>query len=337
MNEWWSSNPNQKFWVEITDRSDLGKNIIAPRRAQSGKSTPGYDLLNYVHEGDLIFHWWRKPSNSDNRGFYGYSEVVGQMQEGSIPWKSRGRYAVNETTGPKPAKYWNLSNFSEFPRPILIGDLNRHKVKIFKLIDSLQKEHGKPIYFPFCERNRKVAANQTYFAKLPVELLEILEIESMYERFINLKVSLPKKNSVGIKVQRVGSFSRQMDPEKRSTVENHAEKIVRKHLEELGYKVEKFGKPFDFLATKGAEKVKVEVKGKQDYATTVEVTVNEVEVAKNHDGSHRTLLAVVDGIEVKQYDGAWKGSGGRLRTWWDMPFDELSLFPTRFQFTLPVE
>ena len=123
----------------------------------------------------------------------------------------------------------------------------------------------------------------------------------MYERFINLKVNLPKKNSVEIQVQRVGSFSRQMDPEKRSTVENHAEKIVRKHLEELGYKVEKFGKPFDFLAIKGAEKVKVEVKGKQDYATTVEVTVNEVEVAKNHDGSHRTLLAVVDGIEVKQY------------------------------------
>jgi myo-inositol-hexaphosphate 3-phosphohydrolase len=128
-----------------------------------------------------------------------------------------------------------------------------------------------------------------------------------------------------------------MDPEKRSAVENHAEKEVRKHLEGLGYKVEKFGKPFDFLASKGEETVKVEVKGKQDYAITVEVTVNEVEVAKNLDGLHRTLLAVVDGIDVKQYDGSWKCSGGRLRTWWDMPFDESSLFPTRFQFTLPVE
>ena len=104
MNEWWSLYPNQTFWVEITDRSDLGKNIIAPQRAQSGKSTPGYDLLNYVHEGDVVFHWWRKPSNSDNRGFYGYSEIVGQMQEGSIPWKSRGRYAANEKAGPKLQK-----------------------------------------------------------------------------------------------------------------------------------------------------------------------------------------------------------------------------------------
>jgi hypothetical protein len=128
-----------------------------------------------------------------------------------------------------------------------------------------------------------------------------------------------------------------MDPEKRSAVEKYAENEVSKYLKDLGYSIEKFGKPFDFLATKGTEKVKVEVKGKQDFAVTVEVTTNEVEVAKNLDGTHRTLLAVVDGIELTQMDGIWKGSGGRLRTWWDMPFDESSLFPTRYQFTLPIE
>ena len=120
-------------------------------------------------------------------------------------------------------------------------------------------------------------------------------------------------------------------------MEKYAENEVSKYLKDLGYSIEKFGKPFDFLATKGTEKVKVEVKGKQDFAVTVEVTTNEVEVAKNLDGTHRTLLAVVDGIELTQMDGIWKGSGGRLRTWWDMPFDESSLFPTRYQFTLPIE
>jgi hypothetical protein len=94
-----------------------------------------------------------------------------------------------------------------------------------------------------------------------------------------------------------------MDPEKSNAVEKHAESEVYKYLEDLGYTVEKFGKPFDFLATKGLEKVKVEVKGKQDFAVTVEVTTNEVEVAKNLDGTHRTLLSVVDGIELTQMDG----------------------------------
>jgi hypothetical protein len=263
--------------------------------------------------------------------------VIGQMHEGSIPWKSRGRYAINETTGPKPAKYWNLTNFSEFLRPILIGDLNRHKVKILKLMHELKKQNGEPIYFPFCERKGKLAANQTYFAKLPFELLEILEVENFYESFSHSETNLLKKNSVETKLENFRSFARQMNPEKRATVENYAEKVVCKHLEDQGYKVEKYGKPFDFLATKENEKVKVEVKGTQNYAIKVEVTVNEVEVAKNIDRSYRTLLAVVDGIEVKQYDGTWEGSSGRLRTWWDMPFDESSLYPTRFQFTLPVE
>ena len=133
------------------------------------------------------------------------------------------------------------------------------------------------------------------------------------------------------------SLSRQMDPEKRSAVEIYAESEVRVYLEALGYSVQKFGKPFDFLATKGNEKVKVEVKGKQAFAVNVEVTINEVEVARNLEGTHRTLLAVVDGIELKLKEGVWCGSGGRLRTWWDMPFDESSLFPTRYQFTLPVD
>lgn len=337
MNEWWSSQPSQRYWVEITDRADLGKNIIAPQRAQAGKSTSGYELLNYVREGDTVFHWWRKPSKSEDRGFYGYSEVVGAMQEGTIPWKSRGRYAENEKVGPKPAKFWNLTNFTEFRHPILIGHLNERRNAIFDLIESVETLHGQPIYFPFCKREGKVAANQTYFAKMPLELLAILEINDFDEVLDISTFSSVGKVSVKKRVETRAAFARQMDPEKRSAVEKHAESEVSKYLKDLGYSIEKFGKPFDFLATKGTEKVKVEVKGKQDFAVTVEVTTNEVEVAKNLDGTHRTLLAVVDGIELTQMDSIWKGSGGRLRTWWDMPFDESSLFPTRYQFTLPIE
>lgn len=337
MNQWWSSQPNQRFWVEITDRTDLGKNIIAPKRAQAGKSTPGYELLNYVNEGDIVFHWWRKPSNSEDRGFYGFSEVVGVMQEGIIPWKSRGRYAENEVIGPKPAKYWNLANFTEFQHPILVGTLNQRKIEIFDLIMELEQLYGKPIYFPFCKRDGKVAANQTYFAKLPIELLEILEIRNLFEDIDRPVIDVVEQISKKPKFESKFSIARQMDPEKRSAVETHAENEVRKYLEALGYLVEKFGKPFDFLATKGSEKVKVEVKGKQNYAVSVEVTTNEVEVSRNLEGKHRTLLAVVDGIEVKKLDSNWKGSGGRLRTWWDLPFAESSLFPTRYQFTLPVD
>ena len=123
MNTWWEGSDSENLWVEITDRSDLGKNIIAPMRAQQGKVTPGYELLKHVAEGDLVFHWWMRPKSKELRGFYGYSTVVGTMQEGLLPWKSRGRYASSEPEGEKPATFWNLDGFTEFKRPVLIGDI----------------------------------------------------------------------------------------------------------------------------------------------------------------------------------------------------------------------
>ena len=41
--------------------------------------------------------------------------------------------------------------------------------------DSLEKKYGKPIYFPFCKREGKIAVNQTYFAKLPIEFLDVIK------------------------------------------------------------------------------------------------------------------------------------------------------------------
>ena len=336
MNTWWDGNGSENLWVEITDRSDLGKNIIAPTRAQQGKVTPGYELLKHVSAGDLIFHWWMRPKTKELRGFYGYSTVVGTMQEGLLPWKSRGRYATSEPEGEKPATYWNLDGFTEFNRPVLIDDINAKMPEVLALLKNMEDEYGKPIYFPFCERKEKLAINQTYFAKLPVAFLEVmnnsalLAVKHEFTSVGNAPKIAPKN-----KKRLTTGFSRQMDPLKRIEVEKYAEDMVFNMLILEGYEVERYGKPFDLLAVKGEEVLKVEVKGKQEYATSVEVTVNEVEVAKNHLNEYRTLLAVVDGIDLVQVDGRWVGSNGRVRMWWDLVFSEASLFPTKYLFTLP--
>ncbi|CAN2188560.1 Domain of unknown function DUF3883 [Candidatus Nanopelagicaceae bacterium] len=336
MNTWWKDDNSENLWVEITDRSDLGKNIIAPKRAQQGKVTPGYELLKHVSEGDLVFHWWMRPKLKESRGFYGYSTVVGTMQEGVLPWKSRGRYASLEPEGEKPATFWNLDGFTEFNRPVLIGDINSKMPEILELLNEMEQQFGKPVYFPFCERQGKLAVNQTYFAKLPLAFLSVIKLQTleMVEQDLtaakNVTRIVPKN-----KRQSAVGFSRQMDPLKRIAVEKYAEDMVFNMLVDNGYQVERYGKPFDLLAVKGEEVLKVEVKGKSEYATSVEVTVNEVEVAKNQKNEYRTLLAVVDGIDLVNNDGKWTGSNGRLRLWWDLVFSEESLYPTKYLFTLP--
>jgi hypothetical protein len=208
--------------------------------------------------------------------------------------------------------------------------------EVLALLHEMEKQYGKPVYFPFCERQGKLAVNQTYFAKLPVAFLDVMKLQaltSVKQEFTTVE-NAPKIAPKNKKRLTTG-FSRQMDPLKRIAVEKYAEDMVFNMLVNEGYEVEKYGKPFDLLAVKGDEVLKVEVKGKQEYATSVEVTVNEVEVAKNHLNEYKTLLAVVDGIDLVNTDGKWTGSNGRLRLWWNLVFSEESLYPTKYLLTLP--
>lgn len=338
MNIWWEKIPSENLWVEITNRNDLGSNIKAPISAQKDKKTYGYELPKYVKEGDVVLHWWRRAKNRANHGFYGYSTVVGSVQDEETSWTPRGRYSKSASKEPKPHTVWNLSNFTELQKPILISDINKKKDEILELIKSLEKKHGSPIYFPFCERESKISINQTYFAKLPVEFIDIINIDFLSSAIkkisndMNLPLIIPEDKKYLSR-----GLSRQSDPLKRIAVEKYAEEVIYELLKNQGYEVERFGKPFDLLAVKGSEVVKVEVKGKQQLASTVEVTINEVKVAENITREYRTLLAVVDDIELTKVGTEWIGSSGRIRLWWDHPFSPESLYPSRFVYTLPDE
>jgi hypothetical protein len=42
INEWWVDDPAQKYWMEITDREDLGGDLRAPQVADDGNPEWGY-------------------------------------------------------------------------------------------------------------------------------------------------------------------------------------------------------------------------------------------------------------------------------------------------------
>ncbi|MGN6132574.1 MAG: hypothetical protein ACTHOK_19760 [Nocardioidaceae bacterium] len=37
INEWWAADPGQRFWMEMTDRDDLGADLFAPTTGGSGR------------------------------------------------------------------------------------------------------------------------------------------------------------------------------------------------------------------------------------------------------------------------------------------------------------
>ncbi|MEV7871565.1 DUF3883 domain-containing protein [Streptomyces sp. NPDC088124] len=123
------------------------------------------------------------------------------------------------------------------------------------------------------------------------------------------------------------------DPKKRKAVELHAENMAVAHYERQGWTVERIGKPYDLHCTRAREERRVEVKGTTGAATSVELTINEVEHARNPQ--HSVDLYVVSDIIADAHSSDYATSGGRVAHFEDWYPEEEDLRPRRFEYRLP--
>lgn len=104
------------------------------------------------------------------------------------------------------------------------------------------------------------------------------------------------------------------DSRVRKAIEKHAVSVATSHYFQLGAKqIEELGKPYDLRAFFDERELHVEVKGSLRSLTSVILTKNEVEHARQTLG---TELFVVD--EIQMYvaqSGGIETSGGRVRIW----------------------
>lgn len=127
----------------------------------------------------------------------------------------------------------------------------------------------------------------------------------------------------------------QADPEKRRCIELYAEDWAVEYYKRLGFTVEKKGKPYDLLCTKGDLIVHVEAKGTMGLANKVILTRNEVTDARN--GKWRSDLFVVRGIVLVKVEGNWQASGGEeilFEKW--APLDQ-DLIPITYEYNVSKE
>jgi hypothetical protein len=87
INQWWVDDPAQKYWMEVTDREDLGGELRAPQKADDGLPEWGYELVRFAQPGDIVLHWYTK---REPRLLVGYSRVAGPVHEGMWAWASKG-------------------------------------------------------------------------------------------------------------------------------------------------------------------------------------------------------------------------------------------------------
>jgi hypothetical protein len=326
INRWWDGKPDERYWMEITDRPNLGANLLAPTSAKGGKETFSYTLVDHVQEGDVVFHWW---SANKPPAIVAKSTVSGHPFRSRIRWAARSLNSGGERT--TAAFEAPLDRFTELDKPVTLGDLRVVESQLRSIRDDLSAAVGNPIYFPWAfSDKRPLRTTQGYLVKLPAAVVAMLGLQGSGAPLDGSSGPVRGVPSQG------ASGGLQRDTELRLATEQHAVKIATEHFEALGFTVEDVGarRSYDLHALgPDGDEVHVEVKGSTAHSVAIELTEGEV---RHWGDSYERALVVVDQIDVARKGGRYSLSGGRKRVWRNWQIDHLDgrLTPTRYRYLL---
>lgn len=171
MHEWWRKWPDQKFWLEATDREDIGADLRAPELDESGKDNWRYTLFKAAKPGDIVLHY---DSGTEPNGLVGWSVIAGPPREGQITWGARGSYAREKGIKPHERAGYviPLSGFQKLPSPVTLDRIRALESPLGAVLGDLKRKYGEPLYFPFeLSAKRPLRPLQGYAFKLPREFL----------------------------------------------------------------------------------------------------------------------------------------------------------------------
>lgn len=332
INDWWQGDASERFWMEITDRGDLGADLFAPTTQQGGKPYWGYELVTHVAPGDVVLHWHK--SLLAEPGLVGWSVATGRYEDTEIGWQARG--SVGRAKGslrPRPAWRMPLQGYVALQKPLLITSVRRHETQLREAKAALQSEHQtESLYFPFgFSDKRSVRAQQTYLVKLPARVLDIFDLTGIVqgESEPPAYAARPRKPT---KARGSGYMA---DALVRTAIEWRAVDAATTWYESEGFDTQYVGntKPYDLVGFRGGEELRIEVKGSSGAADRVELTSGEVDNARSTINAD---LFVLDGVRFERNpDGTVEAFGGEARVWRNWTPRDAALKVTRYRYALP--
>lgn len=167
---WWASDAGERFWLEATDREDIGADLRAPLADAAGRENWRYTLFREALPGDIVFHYDGRLANA----IVGWSQIAGPPQSRSLVWKARGTYARERGAVPEqlPGYSVPLSEYRRLPEPLTLEQLRAEHSNIAQLVAGLEESGKRPLYFPFeISDRRAIRPMQGYAFKLPADFV----------------------------------------------------------------------------------------------------------------------------------------------------------------------
>ena len=143
---WWAGDARQRFWLEITDRPDIGVDLHCPQRDATGSRTPGYSLIWSVEPGDVIFHY-----SLQKRAIIAWSRAAGQVTEAPTVWLSHRGATRRRLHEQRAQAGWWLDLDGPFPLdpPLTLSQLRDRADDVRAILAKLKAAHTGSLYFPF--------------------------------------------------------------------------------------------------------------------------------------------------------------------------------------------
>ena len=166
-NRWWLASPEERYWLEITDRLDLGVDLNAPQLGRNGREQWHYSLIHEVNPGDVVFHYHREGAES---AISAWSTAWGEVWEDEVVWAPHA--GGHHEALLQPGWRLNLEGFHPLSRPVTFQDIRQAEDLIRVLESELEDTFGAPLYTPFETGQRAIRPKQAYLTKFPAELVE---------------------------------------------------------------------------------------------------------------------------------------------------------------------
>lgn len=173
---WWTDDPYEHYWLEATDRADIGADLHAPLFDSAGRDNWRYTLFREAAVGDSVFHYDGKTSAIVAR-----SVIAGPPISITTKWAARGSYARARGAEPEALKGYSipLRGTEILADPVTLDVIRAARPALEDAVVALRARHGKvPLYFPFELGPRPIRPMQGYAFKFPAATVQILGLTS---------------------------------------------------------------------------------------------------------------------------------------------------------------
>jgi hypothetical protein len=161
-----------RYWLEITDREDLGGDLKAPQAKENGELFWSYSFIKQIVPGDIVFHYQTR-----EKRIVASSRAVGGWWDQDIVWAARGTSARRAGTVPRPRPGWyrHLESFSPLARPLTLDKIKSRRREVIAIREELESASGEPAYFPFPKYGNSLRSLQGYLFPLPLRFIELFD------------------------------------------------------------------------------------------------------------------------------------------------------------------